>query len=347
MTSKWFNMDKQTLVKQLVTHLKQLYRDRTSISVASLEEIEMGWETELYTFKVDSRKNGDHIKEHRVLRVFQGDGAGSKSAKEYFLMRKLREAGYPVPLVYSHEESGETIGKPFILMERILGNTLDATYRNETPEELQRGINRLINLVVKLHQLDVTSFKDVPNLPFHDDHVQDTLDWYGRNAQEQLSWLKPVVDWLTERKPHIDMVPPSLLHMDFHGMNVMLRRDGSEAVIDWGASRIGDHRMDLGWTILLYTTFGGDMFREPILTGYVEQGGNDVSDIEYFEVMAATRRIIDFATTMEGGADSVGLKPQVVEMMKESKEHYQRVYDVLTERTGITLDEFVEALDSL
>jgi len=43
----------------------------------------------------------------------------------------------------------------------------------------------------------------------------------------------------------------------------------------------------------------------------------------------------------------VGLKPEVVEMMKESKEHYQRVHGVLTARTGIRLDEFAEALDSI
>jgi len=63
--------------------------------------------------------------------------------------------------------------------------------------------------------------------------------------------------------------------------------------------------------------------------------------------MAAARRIIDFATTIEGDVDSVGLKPEVVEMMKESKEHYRRVHGVLTARTGIRLDEFVETLDSI
>lgn len=340
-------MNKQRLAERLVTYLKPLYPDRTNLSVTSLDEINMGWETELYTLEVDSTKNGDQIKEHRVLRVFQGDNAGRKSAKEYSLMRKLGEAGYPVPRVYSHEVSGEAIGKPFIFMERILGTTLDAAYRNEEPEEFQKGLTRLIRLFVRLHRLDITPFKDVPELPCHDDHIQDNLDWYGRAAQEQLSWLKPVVDWLTEHKPDINAVPPSLVHMDYHGMNVMLREDGSEAVIDWGASRIGDHRMDLGWTMLLYTTFGGEMFRDPILTGYTEHSGMEVTDIEYFEVMAATRRIIDFATTMEGDVDSVGLKPEVVEMMKESKEHYQRVHDVLTARTGIRLDEFAEALDSI
>ena len=340
-------MNERRLTERLITYLESLYPERSEISVTNLAEIKMGWETELYTLEVDSTKDGDQIKEHRVLRVFQGDNAGRKSAKEYSLMRKLGEVGYPVPLVYSHEVSGAAIGKPFILMERILGTTLDAAYRNETPEELQKGLTHLIRLFVRLHRLDVTTFKDVPDLPCHDDHVQDNLEWYGRTAQEQLSWLKPVVGWLTERKPHIDLVPLSLLHMDYHGMNVMLREDDSEAVIDWSASRIGDHRMDLGWTMLLYTTFGGEMFRDPILAIYTEHSGVEVTDIEYFEVMAATRRIIDFAKTMEGDVDSVGLKPEVVEMMKESKEHYQRVHGVLTARTGIRLDEFAEALDSI
>jgi aminoglycoside phosphotransferase (APT) family kinase protein len=340
-------MNKLRLAKQLVDYLESLYPDRTGISVASLDEINMGWETELYTFEVDSMKDRDMIKERRVLRVFQGDNAGRKSAKEYHLMRKLGEVGYPVPVVYSHEVSGETIGKPFILMERILGTTLDAAYRNETPEGLQRGLSRLIRLFVRLHRLDVTPFTNVPELPCHGDHVQDSLGWYERTAREQLYWLKPVVDWLTERKPCIEAVPPSLVHMDYHGMNVMLREDGSEAVIDWGASSIGDHRMDLGWTILLYTTFGGEMFRDSILAEYIEQSGRKVVDIEYFEVMAAARRIVDFATTMGGGVGSVGLKPEVVKMMKASKEHYQRVHGVLTARTGIRLDEFAEALDSI
>ena len=92
-------MNQQRLAEQLVAYLESLYPERSSISVNSLEEINMGWETELYTLQVDSTKDGDQIKEHRVLRVFQGDSAGRKSAKEYSLMRKLGEADYPVPWV--------------------------------------------------------------------------------------------------------------------------------------------------------------------------------------------------------------------------------------------------------
>jgi aminoglycoside phosphotransferase (APT) family kinase protein len=340
-------MGKQRLAERLEAYLEPLYLDRSGISVTGLSEINAGWETELYTLEVHSILNGEQVNEKRVLRVFQGDDAGRKSAKEYHLMRRLYAVGYPVPKVYGHEPSGRIIGKPFMLMEWIIGNTLDAAYRNETPEERRRGVDRLMALFAQLHRLDVAPFKGIPELPCHDDLVQDSLDWYKSAAEGQLQWMSPVVDWLTQRKRCIDSAPQSLVHMDFHGMNVLLREDGSEAVIDWGASRIGDLRMDLGWTLLLYTTFSGEAYREPLLASYSEHSGEEVEDIEYFEVMAAARRIIDFATTMKGGADSVGLKPEVVDMMKASKEHYRRVHNLLTARTGIQLDTFAETLDSI
>jgi aminoglycoside phosphotransferase (APT) family kinase protein len=337
----------QRLAKRLEAYLESLYPDRSGVSVACIDEIETGWETELYTLEIDARRNGETVRDSMVLRVYQGEGAGRKSAKEYRLMRKLDGVGYPVPKVYGHEESRETIGKPFLLMERIKGTTLDDAYRHENPAETRRGIDRLMALFAHLHRLNVAPFKGITELPCHDDLVQDNLDWYRRTAEGQIKWLKPVVDWLAERKQYIEPVPRSVVHMDYHGMNVMLREDGSEAVIDWGASRIGDHRMDLGWTLLLYTTFGGEAYRGPILVYYGEHSGEEVTVVEYFEVMAATRRIIDFATTLEGGADTVGLKPEVVDMMKESKEHYRRVHDLLTARTGIRLGEFAETLDSI
>ncbi len=337
----------QRLAKRLKAYLETLYPDRSGISVTGLSEINVGWETELITLEVHSTLDGGRVNEKRVLRVFQGDGAGRKSAKEYHLMRKLYDVGYPVPKVYGHEASGRVIGKPFILMEWIRGKTLGAAYGNETPEEQQRGVDRLMALFAQLHRLDVTPFKGIPELPCHDDLVQDSLNWYRGAAERQLQWMRPVVDWLTQRKQRINTEPPSLVHMDYHGMNVMVGEDGSEAVIDWGASRIGDHRMDLGWTLLLYTTFGGEAYRDPLLASYGEHSGRMVAGVEYFEVMAATRRIIDFATALEGGGGSVGLKPGVVDMMKASKEHYRMVHDLLTARTGIRLGAFDEALDSM
>ena len=63
-------MNKERLDERLQAYLETLYPERSSISVTSLEEINMGWETELYTLEVDSTINGEQINEKRVLRVF-------------------------------------------------------------------------------------------------------------------------------------------------------------------------------------------------------------------------------------------------------------------------------------
>ena len=233
-------MDKQRLAGQLTAYLESLYPERSGTSVTGLDEINVGWETELYTLEVHSTQNGEQVNEKRVLRVFQGEGAGRKSAKEYYLMRKLEAVGYPVPGVYGHEASGEIIGKPFILMEWVTGKTLDETYRNETPEKLWRGVDRLMALLAQLHRLDAAPFKGISELPCHGDLVQDSLDWYLRAAQGRLQWLRPVVGWLTRRKPCIDPVHPSLVHMDYHGGNVMLRMDARRAI------HPGDHEEGVG-----------------------------------------------------------------------------------------------------
>jgi len=200
-----------------------------------------------------------------------------------------------------------------------------------------------MQLFVQLHGLDVSEFKDVPNLSFSDS-VQTYLSHF-RDVRDRLApWMTPVIDWITENMPGEAPGYRSLCHMDYHGMNVMLDEDDRPYVIDWGASRIGDPRLDMAWTVLLYSTFGGSAFRAPLIETYVNLGGR-LECLEFFEVVAATRRITDLIK-VTADSDSAGLKPDVVEMMRESKDHFGRVHDFLEERTGIRLAELDELLRS-
>ena len=307
----------------------------------------MGWETELYTMEINYDQGGVHHTENRVLRIFSGESAGNKVKKEYQLMKTIYEAGYPVPEVYHSDTSGDIIGKPFILMKRIMGKTLDDTYRNETPEEIDKGLNLLFGLFLRLHRLDITAFIDLPSIAYKEDATQTILDYYSSCVTEGLPWMEPVVLWLEENKPETSLEPQSLLHRDYHGMNVMIGEDDKPYVIDWSAAMIGDYRIDLAWTILLYTTFGGEFFRDLIIGKYSELSGKTIEDIEFYEVVAATRRIIDFGKTVTGGSSASGLKPEIVEIMKDSKEHFQKVHDFLTARTGLRLKEFDQILNSI
>ena len=330
------------LAEKLVEYLDSENMHRTNHAVKNISEINMGWETELFTFESAFKEGDAQGHEDLVLRVFSGDNAASKASKEFYLMKRLDEAGYPVPPVYYLETSGDVIGKPFIIMKRIMGKTLDASYQNETEEILREGISRLMSLFADLHRLDPSVFMEVPSLPAFQS-IQDIIDYYEK-SKTQAPWMSPLLDWIKANKPSESQEYLSLCHMDYHGMNVMIDEQNQSKVIDWGASMICDSRMDLAWTILLYNTFGGSMFRAPLIETYENLGGKTGS-LEFFEVVAATRRIDDFVN-VTAGSDSAGLKPDVLDLMKAQKDHFLKVHDFLEERTGFRLSKLDELLAS-
>ncbi|MCW4049963.1 MAG: phosphotransferase [Candidatus Bathyarchaeota archaeon] len=338
-------MGKQGLSAKLEAYLDSQYPKKTDHSIVDLSEINMGWETELFVLRIQSKEKGDKLEEDRVLRVFSGGSAGGKASKEFYLMKKLLKVGYPVPEVHQLESTGDVIGKPFIIMNRIIGTTLDAKYQNESPEILKEGLTRLVGLFAQLHQLDVSEFKEILHLS-HTDSIQRYLDYFKSTRDNFTPWISPVLDWLEENKPDEMPAPLSVLHMDYHGMNVMLNENDEPFVIDWGASTLGDFRLDLSWTILLYTTFGGSMFRVPIIDIYRELSGKELEHFEFYEVIAATRRISDLVHTAYGDVGSTGLKPEILDLMKESKTHFGKVHDFLEARTGIRFAEFDKLLNT-
>lgn len=336
-------MEKQDLSVKIEDYLGSQNNHRTNHSIQNMNEINMGWETELFIFQFHYLENDKSVKEDLVLRIFSGEGASKKASKEYYLMKKLHTVGYPVPPVYHLETSSEIIGKPFIIMKRIMGKTLDATYQNESSQVLRESVSKLVDLFVRLHSLDSSEFTDIPGLSYIDS-VQRYLNWFKATRDVFAPWMTPVIDWIIENTPNEASVP-SLCHMDYHGMNVMIDENDQPFVIDWGASMIGDFRLDLAWTILLYSTFGGSMFRAPLVETYHNLSGREIESLEFFEVLAATRRITDLIRTVVDSS-SVGLKPDVLNLMRDQKEHFVKVNGFLEDRIGLRLKEFDDLLDS-
>jgi len=75
---------------------------------------------------------------------------------------------------------------------------------------------------------------------------------------------------------------------------------------------------------------------------YEKIARSNVEDIEYFEVIAATRRIGSIYLSLREGAEKLGMLPETVETMRRQKRHIETVIKVLSDRTGIALEEFEE-----
>jgi aminoglycoside phosphotransferase (APT) family kinase protein len=331
-------------IERLTEYYNQNYPKTQTIS--DVKEITDGWETKLFRYTVNYVLNEKKVSDQQVIRIFSDHG-GPTSEKEFHVMMKLMEQGYPVPEVFHNDSTGDVIGKPFIIMEYLSGNTLNHRINNVSDSEREVLNRQMIELMVDLHGLKVSNV-------FPDNKLKDTGDYLDfmfnqideRIAWTKLDWVYPIVDWLKERGNDVETHELSVLHGDFHGSNIMFRGDGSLSVIDWSGSNVGDYRFDLAWTIILFSTFGGSFFRDLLLNMYSEVSGSEIKDIEYFEVLGCAVRLVIVFSSFLNKPDEMGYRSKSEKMTPDISDHWLKVYDMLVKRTGLKLPDFEKIMST-
>ena len=342
-------------------HLQACYArafpDKQGAQVSDLVNISDGWESEIYAFDVEHGLQDQRQREGLILRIYPGDDAQAKSAREFRGMSQLYEAGYPVPrvLLLECEDSPFDKGKPFIIMERIEGQVLWPILFSSPERRRQELLALFCRLFVRLHALDWRPLADA----LADDAARYDAEgsyvfvdrWLSgaRSALERfpLPGFLPLLGWLETRRDQVPCRHRSPVHWDYHPGNVLLREDGSAMVVDWTQIEVSDARFDLAWTLLLVGSHEGMEWREPILREYERLAGVEVEQIEYFDVAACLKRLGSVAISLSLGPEQLGMRPGAQASMRQHVEAYERVYDLLLERTGIPVAEVEAMLASL
>jgi aminoglycoside phosphotransferase (APT) family kinase protein len=323
---------------------------REHVRIIDLTRISDGWETDVYAFVVKHGKLGEQEREPLILRLYPGDAAADKSAREFGVMLKLYQAGYPVPQVLRLEREDTVFGKPFVIMERIQGRPM-GTVVDESPTEKKLELLALFcRMFVDLHALDWHPF--APASPpdgmtgLSDVVGSELSQWQDYLRRVQRSEFSPIFDWLREQLPGVPFGQPSVVHGDYHPWNILLQEDGTAYVIDWTNAAVSDYRVDLAWTLLLMSTYGSAEPRELVLGEYGRIAGLKIEQIEFFDVMACLRRLATIMISLGSGADRLGMRPGAEAMMKDAG-HIESVYALLRERTRISIPAIDELLSSL
>jgi len=324
----------------LEQYLKAKFGDKKALSITRLDKLRDGWESDNYLLTVEY---GDipRTRADWVWRIYSGVGDQAKATREFNSMKKLRDAGYPVPRVFLLVTEHSPVDRPFIIMEYVQGEVMWDLLDIVPGGGQARLIDQFCRLFVQLHDLDWKQFDD--SLP--GDAPFFFIDRWLNEARGVLQNFpeiegSPFLDWVAAQRDLFACARPSPVHQDFHPANILIRADDSATVIDWTNFSVTDSRFDLAWTLVLAHAHGRPGLRDQVFQGYQRHAGKPVEQIEAFEAIECARRLLDLTVSLTKGAQRMGMNAQAVDAMRADMQAHRRVHHLFIERTGLQIYTF-------
>ncbi|MCV7065325.1 phosphotransferase family protein [Mycolicibacterium farcinogenes] len=266
-------------------------------------------------------ENGEPRKQQWVARVAptQDDVPVFSSYRldhQFELMRQIGElTDVPVPNVRWIEPTGEVLGKPFFLMDRVEGQvppdvmpyTFGGNWFADAPADRQRELqDTTVEVLAKLHAIPDAAQRfaflaevDPPGDTPLRRHFGWLKDWYEFSVPD--IGRSPLVDraleWLEKNFP--DDVAASdtvLVWGDSRIGNVLYQDFRPAAVLDWEMATVGPREFDVAWIIYAHMVFQElcgmanmpglpDVLREEdVRATYRDLTGVEVGDLRWFYV---------------------------------------------------------------
>ncbi len=190
--------------------------------------------------------------------ILQRVRAGALSAAftmegEASLLRAAAAAGVPVAGVVAASDDASIIGAPFLVMDRVDGETIARRILRNDEYEVARArlVAQCAHALAGIHRL-------APNVAPHlraDDPVRQLrglLDVLG----EPHPAFELALRWLDAHRRAHEATRTTIVHGDFRLGNLIVGPDGLVAVLDWELAHLGDPLEDLGWFCVRAWRFG-------------------------------------------------------------------------------------------
>jgi aminoglycoside phosphotransferase (APT) family kinase protein len=306
------------------------------------ELIPNGWETYTYHFRLaDSSTLPSPYNRPLILRVYSSPQGLPRARHEFAVQRHLHGLGYPVAEPLFLEESCTWFGGLFAVMERVPGQTfLDHLHAN--PLRLWDSPWELAALHARLHALPSEGFP-APEGPFLERRLEEMRCLM---RDHDLRKLQAGWRWLADHRPAPPAVP-SILHLDYHPLNVMRGPDGSLAVLDWTEADVGDRHADVATTLMLIRCCPdqpgcGWRLLEPVgrfllwrryWRGYKKWARLDRAKLSYYGALAALRRLCGYGRWLRTSPLATGCKASSIKHLRPA--HLQGFRDYFRARSGV------------
>lgn len=227
--------------------------------------------------------------------------------REARIQQALAGTTVPVPKVVFHEPSGDLLGVPFYVMEKVPGHVIRAETPNgyaETPEEKLALANALVDVLADLHAVDPQEI-GLGNYGrpygYLDRQIRRWNSQWEKTKTHEVKAVDRLGGRLARRLPESQR--ESIVHGDYRLDNcLMALADPSRvaAVLDWELSTLGDPLTDLGLLLFYWREPGEDermlipaVTRSPgfprrahLAERYSLRTGAQLNDIAFYEAFA-------------------------------------------------------------
>ena len=243
------------------------------------------------TWSLDVAADGGPVVPLVLQRQRPGSPGGASVDVEARALRAAYDGGVPVPRVVAADASGEVLGAPYLLTERVAGETIPRRIARDPAlagarERFAADCGRVLAGIHRLPLVDGLR---------RSDELEDLVGLLD-GALDPSPAFELALLWLREHRPP-PPPEPVVVHGDFRNGNLLVGPDGIRAVLDWELAHAGDPMEDLGWLCVRAWRFGGPLpvgglgAREDLFDAYAQACGREVDPdvVFWWEVLGTLR----------------------------------------------------------
>ncbi len=285
--------------KRLTAWLRPQLPDADDVRVEGLDRVNFGHSAEMMVLTVvtgDTRRDV-------VLRLRPKPPALLEPydlARQFTILRALQDSPVRVPGALWLEDSGDVLGRPFFVMERVAGDVYEMEAPAVPADTVVRMCESLAEQLAAIHAVDLKQ-TGLGGLDDGSNHLHRELDHWATEMDRVKRDSLPALERLLAALRHSTPAPCpkiTLVHGDAKPGNFAFTGGEVSAVFDWEMTTVGDPLTDIGWLELLWmqpvgiTSHPGALDVEALLEHYHRASGITLQNRSWYRAFNAYKMAV-------------------------------------------------------
>ncbi|OFB37375.1 acyl-CoA dehydrogenase [Mycolicibacterium sp. (ex Dasyatis americana)] len=291
-------------VEPLTQWLRAKHPEADEVRIDGLDRVTFGHSAEMMVFAIVTRRGDDEARQDVVLRLRPTPPALLEPydlIRQFTILRALESSAVKVPRALWLEDTGDVLGRPFFVMERVGGEVFEMDAPGGASDEtVIRMCRSLVEQLAAIHAVDIDG-TELSSLDDGHSHLDRELAHWAsemdRVKRGPLPALERLLAALRDGKP-VPCPKVTLVHGDAKPGNFAFVDGEVSAVFDWEMTTVGDPLTDIGWLELLWmqpvgiTSHPAALTIDELLTHYQAVSGITVRNRPWYRAFNAYKMAV-------------------------------------------------------